>query len=227
MRAINVNRLIDESKFNRFHILVMFWCAFVIVFDGFDLVVYGSVVPVLMNEWSLTPIQVGTLGSYALFGMMLGSFIFGPLADKLGHKNVIMISVTIFSLFTGMIAFANTPTEFGIFRFLAGLGLGGAMPNVGALMTEYAPKALRNTLVTIIYSGYAVGGVLSAGIGMVLIPNLGWESVFIVGALPLLALPLIYKYLPESIGFLIMKNQHEKVGANINETKSFLYISER
>ena len=86
------------------------------------------------------------------------------------------------------------------------------MPNVGALMTEYAPKALRNTLVTIMYSGYAVGGVLAAGIGMVMIPNLGWESVFIVGALPLLALPLIYKYMPESIGFLIVKNQHEKVG---------------
>ena len=212
MRSININRLIDEAKFNRFHIMVMFWCAFVIVFDGFDLVVFGSVVPVLMNEWSLTPVQVGTLGSYALFGMMLGSFIFGPLADKLGRKNVIMISITLFSLFTGLIAFASTPTEFGIYRFIAGLGLGGAMPNVGALMTEYAPKALRNTLVTIMYSGYAVGGVLAAGIGMVMIPNLGWESVFIVGALPLLALPLIYKYMPESIGFLIVKNQHEKVG---------------
>ena len=86
MRTINVKGLMDKSKFNRFHIWVMFWCAFVIVFDGFDLVVFGLVVPILMNEWSLTPVQVGTLGSYALFGMMLGSFIFGPLADKLGTK---------------------------------------------------------------------------------------------------------------------------------------------
>lgn len=211
MRKINVNRLLDESKFNRFHGLVLFWCAFIIVFDGFDLVVYGSVVPVLMEEWALTPIEVGTLGSYALFGMMFGAFIFGPLADKIGRKHVIIICVALFSLFTALIAFANTPTEFGIYRFIAGLGLGGVMPNVVALMTEYSPKSLKNTLVSIMFSGYSVGGVISAGLGIIMIPKLGWESVFIVGALPIVTIPLLYKYLPDSIEFLLAKNQKQKV----------------
>ncbi|MEW9672066.1 MFS transporter [Ammoniphilus sp. 3BR4] len=212
MRSINVNQVIDESKFNRFHAMVLFWCAFIIVFDGFDLVVYGSVVPVLMKEWSLTPIQAGTLGSYALFGMMLGALIFGPLADKLGRKNVIMACVAIFSVFTALIGMAQGPTEFGIYRFLAGLGLGGVMPNTVALMTEYSPRKMKSTLVSIMFSGYSVGGMLSAGLGIVLIPRFGWQSVFFVGALPLLSLPLMYKWLPDSPGFLLVRNQQEKMG---------------
>ena len=102
MNSINVANMIDESKFNRFHGLVLFWCAFVIVFDGFDLVVYGSVLPALMEEWSLTPTQAGALGSVALLGMMFGALIFGPLADKIGRKNVIFFCVALFSLFTGL-----------------------------------------------------------------------------------------------------------------------------
>lgn len=212
MRSIDINRMIDESKFNRFHALILFWCGFIIVFDGYDLVVYGSVVPVLMNEWQLTPIQAGTLGSYALFGMLLGALIFGPLADKIGRKNVILFCIALFSIFTGIIGWAKSPTEFGIYRFIAGLGLGGVMPNTVALMTEYSPKKLKSTLVSIMFSGYSVGGMLSAGLGIMLISQFGWESVFFVGALPLLALPLIYKTLPDSPSFLLAKNQTEKLG---------------
>ena len=98
MSSINVATMIDQSKFNRFHGFVLFWCAFVIVFDGYDLVIYGSVLPSLMNEWSLTPKQAGTLGSVALIGMMLGALIFGPLADKMGRKNVILFCIALFSL---------------------------------------------------------------------------------------------------------------------------------
>ena len=100
-------------------------CAFIIVCDGFDLVIYGSVVSVLMEDWQLTAVQAGTLGSYALIGMMFGAFIFAPLADKIGRKKVIILCVFLFSLFTGLIGFAKSPTEFGIYRFISGLGLGG------------------------------------------------------------------------------------------------------
>lgn len=217
MRSIDVNQILNDAKFNRFHGLVLFWCAFIIIFDGFDLVIYGSVVPVLMNEWQLTPVEAGTLGSYALFGMMFGALIFGPLADKMGRKNVILICVALFSVFTALIAFAKTPTEFGIYRFIAGLGLGGVMPNTVALMTEYSPKSMKNTLVALMFSGYSVGGVLSAGLGIVLIPLLGWESLFLVGALPILALPWMYKYLPDSIGFLLAKKKYDEVGKILSQ----------
>jgi AAHS family benzoate transporter-like MFS transporter len=220
MRSINVSEVIDNSKFNRFHALMVFWCAFIIVFDGFDLVIYGTVVPVLMKEWSLTPLQAGSLGSYALFGMMLGALIFGPIADKLGRKNVILFCVTLFSTFTALIGFSTGPTEFGIYRFLAGLGLGGVMPNTVALMTEYSPKSLKSTLVSVMFSGYSVGGMLSAGLGIILIPYFGWESIFFVGALPLLMVPLMYKFLPDSPQFLVAKNKNEQISQLLSKVNT-------
>ncbi|MBM4765015.1 aromatic acid/H+ symport family MFS transporter [Bacillus sp. B15-48] len=212
MRSINITRIVDESKFNRFHSLVVALCAFIIICDGFDLVIYGSVVSVLMEEWQLTAVQAGTLGSYALIGMMFGAFIFAPLADKIGRKNVIILCVFLFSLFTGLIGLAKTPTEFGIYRFISGLGLGGVLPITVALMTEYAPIHLKNRLVTIMMCGYSVGGILAAALGIFLIPKFGWESVFFVGALPLLALPIIIKFLPESLGFLLARNKKKEIG---------------
>lgn len=203
MRHVDVHKLIDEAKFTRFHWTLLFWCSLIIIFDGYDLVIYGVVLPRLMAEWSLSPLQAGALGSYALFGMMFGAMLFGGLSDRIGRKKVIAICVTLFSFFTAINGFAGTVTEFGIYRFMAGLGIGGVMPNVVALMTEYAPKKIRSLLVTIMFSGYSVGGMLSAGLGIWLIPAYGWQSVFFVGALPLLLLPLILYFLPESPAFLV------------------------
>lgn len=211
MNSINVARTVDESKFNRFHGLVVFWCAFIIVFDGYDLIVYGSVVATLMEEWSLTSVQAGTLGSYALIGMMFGAFIFAPLADRIGRKNVIICCVVLFSTFTGLIAFSNGPTEFGIYRFIAGLGLGGAFPVTVALVTEYAPRIMRNRLVTLMLCGYGIGGIMASGLAIYLIPTAGWQAMFLVGAIPLLSVPFLYRQLPESLGFLMAKNDTKKI----------------
>jgi len=203
MRNIDVHKLIDNARFNRFHWQVLFWCALIIIFDGYDLVIYGVVLPVLMKEWNLSPMEAGALGSYALFGMMFGALIFGPLSDRFGRKRVIAICVVLFSLFTFINGFARDVTEFAICRFLAGLGIGGVMPNVVALMTEYSPKKVRTTLVAIMFSGYSVGGMLAAGLGIYLVPNFGWSSVFFLAGIPLLLLPVILYFLPESIGFLL------------------------
>nr|WP_314836189.1 aromatic acid/H+ symport family MFS transporter [uncultured Flavobacterium sp.] len=207
MRKIDFHHLIDNAKFNRFHWMVLFWSALIIIFDGYDLVIYGVVLPLLMEKWNLTPLEAGTLGSYALFGMMFGALIFGTLSDKIGRKKAIIICIFLFSGFTFVTGFAETPLQFGILRFLAGLGIGGVMPNVVALMTEYSPKKIRSTLVTIMFSGYSVGGMLSAGLGIVLIPNFGWQSVFYVGLVPILLLPLIIKFLPDSVGFLVKQGR--------------------
>jgi AAHS family benzoate transporter-like MFS transporter len=212
-REIDVSRLIDDARFNRFHWMVLFWCALIIIFDGYDLVIYGVVLPVLMKEWALTPLQAGALGSYALFGMMAGALVFGPLSDKIGRKKAITICVVLFSGFTVLNGLARNPTEFGICRFIAGLGIGGVMPNVVALMSEYAPRKIRSTLVAIMFSGYSVGGMLSAGLGMVLLPSHGWQSVFYVAGVPLLLLPVIMKFLPESVGFLIRQGRIDEAQA--------------
>ncbi|MNQ15702.1 4-hydroxybenzoate transporter PcaK [compost metagenome] len=207
MRKIDIHNLIDKAKFGGFHWTVLFWSALIIIFDGYDLVIYGVVLPILMEKWNLSPIEAGALGSYALFGMMFGALIFGTLSDRIGRKKTIIICIFLFSGFTFINGFAETPLQFGILRFLAGLGIGGVMPNVVALMTEYSPKKIRSTLVTIMFSGYSIGGMLSAGLGIVLIPNFGWESVFYVGLVPILLLPLIIKFLPDSVGFLVKQNR--------------------
>ncbi|MDX1725888.1 MAG: MFS transporter [Pseudomonas sp.] len=210
MRNIDVHEVIDNARFNRYHWMVMFWCALLLIFDGYDLFIYGVVLPVIMQEWGLTPLQAGALGSYALFGMMFGALAFGTLADKIGRKKGIAVCFLLFSSATLVNGFASNPTEFGICRFIAGLGCGGLMPNVVALMNEYAPKKLRSTLVAVMFSGYSVGGMLSAGLGIYMLPRFGWEAMFFVAAVPLLLLPLILWFLPESVGFLVREGRTEQ-----------------
>ncbi|MDE3738744.1 MFS transporter [Metapseudomonas resinovorans] len=213
MRKLDVHEIIDNARFTPFHWMVMCWCALLLIFDGYDLFIYGVVLPVLMKEWGLTPLEAGALGSYALFGMMFGALFFGPLADKIGRKKGIAICFVLFSGFTVLNGFTSTPTEFGICRFMAGLGIGGLMPNVVALMNEYAPKKLRSTLVAIMFSGYSLGGMLSAGVGIYMLPRFGWEAMFFAAAVPLLMLPLILWYLPESVGFLLRQGRTEQARA--------------
>ncbi|WP_180137910.1 MULTISPECIES: MFS transporter [unclassified Acinetobacter] len=204
---VNINTLIDEAKFTPFHWGVLIWCLLIIIFDGYDLVIYGVALPLLMQEWALSAVQAGMLASTALFGMMFGAMSFGTLSDKLGRKKTIMICVAIFSGFTFIGAFATSPVEFGILRFLAGLGIGGVMPNVVALMTEYAPKRIRSTLVALMFSGYAIGGMTSALLGAWLVPQFGWKIMFLLAGTPLLFLPILWKYLPESLMYLTNKQQ--------------------
>lgn len=208
-QKININTLVDEAKFTPFHWGVLIWCLMIIIFDGYDLVIYGVALPLLMQEWALTAVKAGLLASTALFGMMFGAMCFGTLSDKIGRKKTIMICVGIFSGFTFCGAFASTPVEFGILRFLAGLGIGGVMPNVVALMTEYAPKRIRSTLVALMFSGYAIGGMASALLGAWLVPVYGWKIMFYIAIIPCLALPLIWKFLPESLMYLTSKQQTE------------------
>ena len=204
---ININTLVDEAKFTPFHWGVLFWCLLIIIFDGYDLVIYGVALPLLMQEWNLTAVQAGMLASTALFGMMFGAMTFGTLSDKIGRKKTIMICVAIFSGFTFLGAFTSNPIEFGILRFLAGLGIGGVMPNVVALMTEYAPKRIRSTLVALMFSGYAIGGMTSALLGAWLVPQYGWKIMFYIGVIPLVILPVIWKFLPESLMYLTNKGK--------------------
>jgi len=210
MGVTNTEHIIDHAKFNKFHLMILLWCSFLMVFDGFDLTVYGTVVPVLMKNWNISPIEAGVLGSYALFGMMFGAMIFGTLADKLGRKKVILICVFIFSLFMILTGLTTSPGLFGLCRFITGLGLGGVMPNVIALMSEYSPKAIRSRMISIMMAGYSIGGIIAATLSMVLVPNFGWQSVFFFAGLPLLFLPLMYRYLPDTAGSLIARKQFEE-----------------
>lgn len=207
MRNIDVNEVIDHARFGAFHWRVLFWCTLIIIFDGYDLVIYGVVLPLLMEQWQLSPYVAGLLGSSALFGMMFGAMGFGMLSDRLGRKKTILLCVTLFSLTTFINGFASTPWQFGVLRFIAGLGIGGVMPNVVSLMSEYSPRRIRSTLVALMFSGYAVGGMMSAGLGIWIVPNYGWEVMFFLAVVPLLMLPLMVRFLPESVAFLMAQKR--------------------
>lgn len=227
MTTIHVTEIISESKFKRFHLNLLLWSIFIILFDGYDLVVYGSVVPHLIKDWHLTTIEAGAIGSYGLFGVMLGAFFFGPLADRIGRKNVILICILIFSFFTALSGFALGPKTFSVYRFIAGLGLGGIMPNVIALTTDYAPKKMKSILVSIVLCGYSVGGMLAPLLSIQLAPFFGWESVYWVAGFPLLILPFLFKYLPESTNFLLEKGRLQELRKTLKQIQPDLIIQEQ
>lgn len=209
MHQIDIHKLADQARFNRFHVRVLFWCALIIIFDGYDLAVVGIALPSIMKDLGVAPANAGFMVSSALFGMVFGAIFLGTIADKIGRRWAIAICVVLFSVFTAAAGLARDPVTFGIVRFLAGLGIGGVMPNVVAEMTEYAPRKIRATLVTAMFSGYAVGGIVAAVLGKGLIETYGWQSVFFAAGAPVLLVPLILRSLPESMPFLLAKGRHE------------------
>jgi benzoate transport len=207
MKHIDLHKLADEARFSGFHRGVLLWCALIIIFDGYDLAVAGIALPSIMKQMGVSPTNAGFMVSSALFGMMFGAIFLGTIADRIGRRRAIAICIALFSVFTAAAGLTSDPVTFSVMRFLAGLGIGGVMPNVVAQMTEYAPRKMRSTLVTLMFSGYAVGGMLAAVVGKGLIVSYGWQSVFLAAGLPVLLIPVILKSMPESMPFLIKTRQ--------------------
>lgn len=211
MRHIDVHELSDKARFNRFHAGMLLWCAVIIICDGYDLAVAGIALPSIMKDMGVTAQNAGFMVSSALFGMMFGAIFLGTIADRIGLRKAIAICIALFSVFTAAAGFTHDPYTFSAMRFLAGLGIGGVMPNVVAQMTEYSPKKIRATMVTLMFSGYAVGGMLAALLGKGLLETYGWSSVFMAAGLPVLLIPVILKTLPESMPFLIRENRLDEL----------------
>lgn len=207
MRHIDIHQLADGARFNRFHAGVLAWCAAIIICDGYDLAVAGIALPSIMKEMGVTAQNTGFMVSAALFGMMFGAIFLGTIADRIGRRHAIVICLALFSVFTAAAGMSSDPYVFSAMRFLAGLGIGGVMPNVVAQMTEYSPKRIRATMVTLMFSGYAVGGMVAALLGKGLIEHHGWQSVFLAAGVPVLMIPFILKSLPESMPFLVKRGR--------------------
>ena len=207
MRKVDIHQLADDARFNRFHAGILAWCALIIICDGYDLAVAGIALPSIMKQMGVTAQNAGFMVSSALFGMMFGAIFLGTIADRIGRRMAIVICLSLFSVFTAAAGMSSDPLTFSVMRFLAGLGIGGVMPNVVAQMTEYSPKRIRATMVTLMFSGYAVGGMVAALLGKGLIENYGWQSVFLAAAVPVLLIPFILKSLPESMPFLLKQQR--------------------
>ena len=183
-------------------------CWSAVALEGFDLVVLGVVLPSLLKEssWGLNPNSASLISVVGLIGVMVGALAIGTISDIIGRRKTVLLTVISFSVFTLLCAFAPNPQIFALLRFLAGLGLGGVLPTAIALVNEYARIGRGGRATTSLMTGYHVGAVLTALIGILVIESFGWRSMFVVGALPALVLvPLLWRYLPESTAFLQAK----------------------
>jgi MFS transporter, AAHS family, 4-hydroxybenzoate transporter len=202
-RALTVNDIIDERPLSSFQLMTILLCSLVLLLDGFDTQAMGFLVPPISDELGIPLSAFGTVLSAGLFGLMIGAMSAGPIADRWGRKWAIIVSALVFGFFSLLTAGADSIRELVTLRFLTGLGLGGAMPNVVALASEYAPKRLQPILVTSIFAGMGGGAVLASLVGGALIPIWGWRSVFYVGGiLPIGLAIVLIKALPESVRFL-------------------------
>ncbi|MFF0816939.1 MFS transporter [Rhodococcus sp. NPDC003318] len=174
-------------------------CWLFVVFDGYDLIVYGNVISSLQKEWGISSSTAGTLGSLAFVGMMLGAVLAGRLSDAIGRKQAVIGCLIVLSVFTMACSFATGPAMFGTMRLIAGLGLGGLVPTSNALAAELVPARWRAAVATMMMSGVPIGGSIAALIGIPVIPNWGWRPMFLFAVVPLVVLvPLALKYLPSS-----------------------------
>ncbi|HEX4191058.1 MAG TPA: MFS transporter [Marmoricola sp.] len=181
--------------------LVVAICFAVLIFDGFDLIVYGAIVPSLLayEPWHLTPATAGLVGSIALIGMVVGALSAGGIAAWLGRRRAIIVSMAWFSVAMAVTALMPTPELFGAVRFLAGVGLGVAIPTCIAVTADFAPTGRKNLSNAVMFSGYSVGGIIASLLAIWLLEPLGFRGMFALGALPLvLVVPLAIALLPES-----------------------------
>lgn len=211
MQKVNAIGLIDRTTLNKHHKLLVFWCSIIMLFDGYDLVIYGSVLPHLMTEWALSPQTAGLLGAASLMGMMIGAVTLGMAADKFGRKNIIICCIVLASLAVALNGFAHNTQTFFICRLFTGVGLGGAVPNLVTIIKEMSPNTHRNRLITLMLSFYGIGAILSGISGLFFIPRFGWQITFWVAGLFIFVIPFIYKIFPESISYLIHKNRQADV----------------
>jgi len=202
--AVDVRTLIDTQPVGAYQWMVTAMCGLIVFVDGFDAQAMGFVAPAVTADLHVSRAVLGSVISSGLVGMMLGALFLGPVADRIGRKPILIASTLIFAVGSLLTATANTVDSLSLYRFLTGLGMGGAMPNAIALTSEYMPSRLRATAVTAMMCGFSLGAAVGGFVAAALIPRFGWESVFVAGGLvPLLITPIAVALLPESIRFLL------------------------
>ncbi|NDZ76174.1 aromatic acid/H+ symport family MFS transporter [Streptomyces sp. SID10362] len=201
-----------SARGSRLALLVVGLCWLAVLFDGLDMFVYGSVLPHMLEEKALgiTSGQAGDLGSYATFGMLVGALAAGTIADRIGRKKLMVSCVALFSLASGLCAIAGSVGVFGLGRTLAGVGLGGLLPTAISMVSDYAPRGRAAITIGLLMTAHHAGGILSAYVALWIVEPLGWRSAFWVCVMPLLFVPVLLRFLPESLGFLVAQGRTEE-----------------
>jgi AAHS family 4-hydroxybenzoate transporter-like MFS transporter len=205
---VNITRAIDEGPFGSFQIRAIILCSLVTFLDSFDTQSIAFAAPIIADNLGLSRVSLGPVFSAALLGAMLGALTFGSLGDRFGRKRTLVIATVIFGILTLATAYATSYESLLAIRFLAGIGLGGAMPCLIALASEYAPKRRRAMVTSLVWTGIPLGVIFGAFMSSFILANFKWQGIFIVGGiLPLIVAVVLIVWLPESIRFLLAKGQ--------------------
>lgn len=203
--AINIGRYIDDRPLSAFQIRVICLCALVVALDGFDAQALGFVAPALSKDLHLAPGALGPVFGASLFGVMIGSLLFGALADYLGRKWLVIAGVLVFALGSLATSQATSVSDLVMLRFGTGLGLGGVLPNTIALTSEYAPQRRRTLLIMLMFMTVSLGSAIGGSVAAKLITAYGWQVIFIIGGvLPLILCPILIAWLPESLSLMAL-----------------------
>ncbi len=198
--------IIAKEKMGAFQIAAVVICILLNAVDGFDVLSISFASPGIAADWGVDRAALGLVLSMELIGMAVGSVLIGSLADKIGRRPVIILCLLI--MVAGMVAaaFAHDVLSLSGYRLLTGLGIGGMLASVNAMVAEYASDKRRHLCVTIMAAGFPIGAVAGGALASQLLNQYSWHSVFLVGAgFTLLLLPIVIVMLPESVAFLAKK----------------------
>ena len=208
-----------------------------LIFDGYDLVVYGTVVSTFLRDptqiGAVTPALAGALGSYALVGVLVGALLAGSVGDIIGRRKVMLFAYAWFSVGMALTAMTTSAGTFGLLRFVTGLGVGALVATTGAIVSEFAPPGKKNLCNAITYCGVPLGSLLAALLAIILLGAIGWRGMFWIGALPLVTLlPLAFFKMPESPAWLLARGRldearalSEKTGVPLSESAAARPVS--
>jgi MFS transporter, AAHS family, 4-hydroxybenzoate transporter len=203
MRQVDVGQLIDDGRWSAYQKWLIALTALTIVFDGIDNQLLGVAIPAVMQEWQVPRAAFAPVVSIGTAGMMIGGALAGLAGDRIGRRTALLGSMAIFGVTTAISALAASPAHLAILRFVAGAGLGGAIPNATALAAEFTPRRVRPIAVTLTIVCVPLGGTIAGLLGVRLLPVLGWRALFVLGGvIPAVTALALLAALPESPRYL-------------------------
>jgi AAHS family 4-hydroxybenzoate transporter-like MFS transporter len=207
-QTLDISQLIERQKVGFFAVLLILSTWIVMLTDGYELGAMAFAAPALVKAWHVERAALGPIFGASIVGIMVGSFLFGYIGDWLGRKRAIMLGVLWYGTLTLVTIWATSLDHLLWLRFAAGIGVGGAVPNAFVLVSESAPKRLRATWVTLMFTGYTLGAGLGGLVSVALVPQYGWQSVFLVGGVaPLMVGAVLWFVMPESARYLVLKGR--------------------
>ncbi len=214
--VIDITRVINEERFSRFQVVVLATCFLLMMLDTIDATLMAFIAPAIAGGWHVPMSRFGLVFGSALLGSLLGSLILGQAADTLGRRITLITGVAVFGVFTLLQGTTNSIEGLIFYRLIAGLGLGGVVPNAVATVSEYAPARIRPMVINSMSCGLPLGSALAGFIAFAMLAPFGWRvTCYACGIVPILLVPVLLWKLPESIRFLALKKTNQAELARI------------